>query len=121
MRLVVHGGNTHTYDGVKYDPLGWNLPYSNSHGYARTRYIFGLSDHIAQTYNTTTTPGTVVLSLLLGGDTAQPFEYIDGVLNIDNTRISTAQKRVASDHLKNDFVCVEEGCIVLPLGLVQAI
>ena len=57
MRLVVHGGNTHTYDGVKYDPLGWNLPYSNPHGYARTRYIFGFSDHIAQTYNTTTTPG----------------------------------------------------------------
>ena len=29
--------------------------------------------------------------------------------------------RMASDHLKNDFVGVEEGCIVLPLGLVQAI
>ena len=65
-RLVMHGGSQVTYDGVRADPIGFDLQYSGQQGEAHNKgFYFGLSDHVTVGYNTGKKAGSCILALLL--------------------------------------------------------
>lgn len=66
-RLVFHGGDKATYDGVRADPLGFSMEYAgikNGQAYGSGIY-FGLSDHVTTIYNRHYPVGTCIISIML--------------------------------------------------------
>eukprot|EP00966_Prymnesium_polylepis_P224239 5187452-Prymnesium_polylepis.1 len=67
-RVVAHGGDLKTYDGVRADPVGFDLQYAGQQGQAVGNGLyFGLSDHITVRYNANSgyPPGTFIIGLML--------------------------------------------------------
>ena len=63
----MHGGSQVTYDGVRADPVGFDLQYSGQQGEAHNKgFYFGLSDHVTVGYNSSgKKAGSCILALLL--------------------------------------------------------
>ena len=67
-RIVMHGGDTITYNGVKHDPLGFDMRHAGKNGKAHGDGLyFGLSDHVTVGYNRSSgyPAGTAILGLIL--------------------------------------------------------
>ena len=67
-RLVMHGGTKEAYNGVKADPIGFDMQYAGRHGQAFGNGLyFGLSDHATVGYNASSglPSGSAILTLLL--------------------------------------------------------
>ena len=63
----MHGGKQITYDGVRNDPIGFDLQYSGQQGEAYGKgFYFGLSDHVTVGYNRHSgkKDGTCIIALL---------------------------------------------------------
>ena len=67
-RLIMHGCRYKAYQGMRADPLGFNMEYAGHNGQAYGEGVyFGLSDHATVGYNQGSgfPPGSCILALLL--------------------------------------------------------
>ena len=113
-RLVMHGGDSNTYNGLRNDPLGFDMQYANKNGQVYGNGIyFGLSDHVTVGYNKSSgfAPGTAIIALVLTkgcrrGRTVngsyKPFSLSTPVHGVDNCLL------------------VHDVQLVLPIGLAVA-
>ena len=133
-RVVAHGGSLQTYDGVRNDPVGFDLQYANQNGQARGNGLyFGLSDHITVRYNAHSgyPPGTFIIGLMLmnekTGLSHESYNKVHGgVTTIEDNDKEFAMCYQTFELLpptpgKENAIVVHEGTLVLPLGLAVAV
>ena len=114
MRLVMHGADAAGYDGIKHDPMGFDLSKAGKNGQSwGNGTYFGLSDHAAAlpTYNKEK-QGTALLCLIL---TNEKFDGTQGSGSYTTFQLSTPISGV------QNCIAIHEGYLLLILGKVTAV
>ena len=133
-RVVMHGGDRDTYDGIRNDPVGFDLQYSGQQGEAHGKgFYFGLSDHVTVGYNRKGAnpykDGTHVAALLLTNEKVGWSHHgrhgnHGGMTLIEDPEYAKMYKTF---HLSgpvsgvDNCVVLHECTLALPLGLAEAI
>ena len=131
-RVVFHGGRQETYDGVKADPVGFDLQYSGQQGEAHGKgYYFGLSDHVTVGYNRRSglPNGTCIVALLLTNERVGWSHHgrsnvHGGMTLIEDPEYAKVYKTFslsAPISGVDNCVVLHEGSLALPLGFAQAL
>ena len=125
-RLVMHGGSKEAYNGVKADPIGFDMQYAGCNGkvFGNGLY-FGLSDHATLGYNRASglPAGSAILTLLLTheriGWQHHSGSYSSGYDDLQAKQYKTITFSTPIEGIDNAIV-VHEPPLTLPLGLVRA-
>ena len=133
-RVVMHGGDRGTYNGIRNDPVGFDLQYSGQQGEAYGKgFYFGLSDHVTVGYNRRGNnpykDGTHVVALLLtnervGWSHHGRYGNHGGMTLIEDPEYAKMYKTF---HLSgpvagvDNCVVLHECTLALPIGFAQAI
>lgn len=124
-RIVLHGASKEAYKSIRDDFMGFRLRNAGQNGQAHGNgTYFGLSDHITVTYNRKSglPEGSAILALLLTDDDSG-WKDKGSYTHVEDKNIPV---EVTTFSLCNSFkkmrnaVCVHEGQLALPLGLVRA-
>lgn len=106
-RMVAHGTSKETADRIAEDPFGFSLMHAAKNGELKGRGVYvTLYNSIAAGYNRDNPSGTVLLCLILTGDTLE-----SSVVGNSLTAYSFLGAGI-------DAACVHETCLILVLGIV---
>ena len=131
-RVIMHGGKQITYDGVRNDPIGFDLQYAGQQGEAYGKgFYFGLSDHVTVGYNRHSgkKDGTFIVGLLLtnekiGWSHRGRMNHHGGVTLVEDDEWGKMYKTFglsAPTSGVDNCVVVHEGNLALPIGFAEAL
>ena len=128
-RMVMHGGPKETYEGVRDDPVGFDMQYAGKHGQVfGNGYYFGLSDHATVGYNARSgfPPRSCIIALLLTKESVgfqhHHSNYGSSSSGYDEDvakQYKTIMFSTPTPGVDNAIV-VHEGVLLCPLGFAHA-